>query len=256
MARGFGKMATVHLKGGLGNQLFQLAFLQYIRHAHGCDAFLRTLESPRTGHSMEQYFETIFRNWRPMYDGARRVAEYVHENPKMARQEWPPRDACYEGYFQRHEYCDPVREAFVAKLRFDEGVLRRYPGLSTKTFVHVRGGDYAGNWLHEVPLSAYYARCVELTPLKDFVVFTDDPAYARGLIPEIVDGAQVIEESEVDTLLLMSRCGACICANSSFSWWGAYLNADRPIFMPSRWYTDPAMEGDYHFGGATVVHVD
>ena len=245
-------MATVLLQGGLGNQLFQLSFLEYVRHTHGCDAFLQTLESPRTVHSTEQYFESIFRSWRCMCDG-RRASTYVHEHPKMVEQEWPRQDACYVGYFQRHEYCDLVKEAFVAKLHFDEGVLQRYPDISTKTFVHVRGGDYAGNRLHEVPLRAYYERCVELTPLKEFVVFTNDLAYARGLIPEIVKGAQVIEESEVDTLLLMSRCGACICANSSLSWWGAYLSSDRPVFMPSRWYMDPALEGNYYFGGATVV---
>lgn len=249
-------MVTVHLQGGLGNQLFQLSFLEYLQKTSGRGAFLRTLESPITGHSPEQYFETIFRDWRYMYDGSRRESTYVHEHPKMVEQEWPPQDACYVGYFQRHEYCDLVKEAFVAKLHFDRRVLQRHRDTSTKTFVHVRGGDYVGNRLHAVPLRAYYERCVDLTPLKSLVVFTNDLAYARGLIPEIVECAQVIEESEVDTLLLMSRCGACICANSSLSWWGAYLNADRPVFMPSRWFTDITLEGAYYFPGVTVVDVE
>ena len=155
------------------------------------------------------------------------------------------------GYFQRHEYTDLIRDAFVAKLTFDPGVLHRHPDIARKTFIHIRGGDYKQCALHNVPLAAYYARCMELTPWKEFVIFTNDTPLAASMLPDI----PIVHESEVDSLYLMSQCGACICANSSFSWWGAYLNPTRPIFMPARWFTSDAIQGSYYFEGVTVVDV-
>jgi hypothetical protein len=245
-------MSTVHLSCGLGNQLFQLAFLAYVERKTGGRVFLGTLASPATPHSTAQYFETILREWRVLYDPTASAPRVVREVPSMRAQEWDlAPGACYVGYFQRHEYADLVRDAFVAKLRFDPSVALRYPDIARKTFIHVRGGDYKTSALHDVPLAAYFARCMDLTPLKEFVVFTNDPPLARRMFPSV----PVIDESEVDTLYLMSRCGACICANSSFSWWGAYLAPDRPIYMPSRWYTTDGVQGSYHFPGVTVVDV-
>jgi len=272
--------------GGLGNQLFQLAFLDYIEaitskpkanepkanepkanepkanepKANEPKAnrsiFLRSLVSPETHHSKENYFQTIFKWWAKIFDSSQCVTSIEHELSTVAEQTWGTTPGtCYVGYFQRHAYVDLVRESFVAKLSFDTSVLKKYPDISAKTFVHVRGGDYAGHPLHEVPLRAYYQQCVEQTPLKNFVIFTNDVAYARALLPDMFPRAQVIDESEVNTLYLMSQCGACICANSSFSWWGACLNPERPIFMPSKWYNDPTTPGNYYFKGVTVIDI-
>ena len=247
--------------GGLGNQLFQLAFLDYIQAITSMPEsktgiFLRSLAPPYTHHSKENYFQTIFKWWGGILDSSQCVTSQAHELSTEAEQTWDTTPGTYYvGYFQRHEYVDLVRESFVAKLSFDTIVLKKYPDISTKTFVHVRGGDYAGHPLHEVPLRAYYQRCMEQTPLKDFVIFTNDAAYARALLPDMFPGTQVIAESEVNSLFLMSQCGACICANSSFSWWGACLNPERPIFMPSKWYNDPTTPGNYYFKGVTVIDV-
>jgi hypothetical protein len=40
----------------------------------------------------------------------------------------------------------------------------------------------------------------------------------------------------------MSQSKGCICSNSSFSWWGAYLNPNRPIYFPDKWFNDPSMD--------------
>jgi len=61
---------TVHLMGGLGNQMFQLAFLEYIQKITGGRAFLADLHGPQTHHSNERYFDTIFREWRAMHDAS------------------------------------------------------------------------------------------------------------------------------------------------------------------------------------------
>jgi hypothetical protein len=241
---------TVHLMGGLGNQMFQLAFLEYIQKITGGRTFLANLNSPYTNHSNERYFDTIFREWRAICDVSIPTPRIVREEHSMCEQTWDVcGGACYVGYFQRHEYTDRIRDAFVAKLTFDPGVSHRHPDLARKTFIHVRGGDYKQIALHTVPLAAYYTRCMDLTPLKEFVIFTNDTSLAESMLP----GIPIVNASEVDTLGLMSQCGACICANSSFSWWGAYLNPNRPIFMPARWFTSDDIQGSYYFEGVTVV---
>jgi hypothetical protein len=245
-------MLTVHLQGGLGNQLFQLGFLDYVQHKSGKSIYLSDLKSPITTHSSEQYLETIFKEWKKLYKHI--APSYIHEHPNMIKQEWGmyPGNTCYVGYFQRYEYLDPIKDSFVKKLHFNKKISEKYPGLERKTFIHVRGGDYKNNAFHELDLTSYYKKCMEKTPFKDFVVFTNDTTYAREKFPSI----PIIQESEVDSLYLMSQCGACICVNSSFSWWGAYLKSDRPIYMPSKWFNDPKMEGNYYFKGVHVIDIN
>lgn len=242
-------MLTVHLQGGLGNQLFQLAFLDYVQHKSGRQIYLSNLKSP-SPHSKEQYFESIFKEWKPFYKHT--AASYIHEHPKMIQQEWAiyPGNTCYVGYFQRYEYI-AIKQSFINKLKFNEKILEKHPLINKKTFIHVRGGDFKGNQVHDICLDKYYKKCMEETPLKDFVIFTNDIPYARKKFPDI----QIIEESEIDSLYLMSQCGAAICANSSFSWWGAYLNSDRPIYMPSKWYNND-IQGNYYFQGVHVIDIN
>lgn len=241
-------MSTVQLQGGLGNQLFQLAFLEYI--SENC-MFLTTLKSPSTIHSTEQYFETIFKCWKDIYIPDIDILHYFNEPLNMIYDKKP--NTCYVGYFQRYEYVESVRESFISKLCFDKSILSKYPDITQKTFIHIRGTDYIKNCIHDIGLhsNTYYKKCIEKTPFKDLVVFTNDINYANKFFPNV----PMIQESEVDSLFLMSQCAACICANSSFSWWGAYLNPNRPIFMPSKWYTDNTYQGNYYFNGVTVIKI-
>ena len=245
-------MITVNLQGGLGNQLFQLAFLDWMSKKTGKQTYISSLESPRTVHSDEQYFNTIFRNWRPLYKSINCVS--VNEHPKFLKQIWtmPIVNTKYIGYFQKYEYTNPIKDEFVAKLSFDESVLEKYPDMCEKTAIHIRGGDYVGNAFHEQPLTNYYKKCMELCG-GDFVVFTNDIPYARNIIPN----CNIIDESEVNSLYLMSKAKGVICANSSFSWWGAYLNPNRPIYMPSRWFNDMSIDiSGFYFKGVTIININ
>jgi hypothetical protein len=243
---------TVHLQGGLGNQLFQLGFLLYLRKVTGNHIFLDSLQSP-TPHSKENYFDTIFSKWKPYYNNKPTTA--VHENPKLAYEDWKSKinktveNQKLIGYFQRWEYTNPVRQEFIESLTFDESILQKY-NISSKFFIHVRGGDYIGNSFHFVDLSEYYKKCMANHPGEEFVIFTNDIPYAKSLFPDI----PIIQESEVDTLLLMSRAKGCICANSSFSWWGSFLNQNRPIYFPSKWFNDSSMDSSgLYFPASKII---
>lgn len=243
-------MITVYLQGGLGNQLFQLGFLDYISKISGKQKYLNTLKSPDSVHSYEQYFESIFKEWKSLYQSI--SASIIYEHPNMIKQEWEihNENRCYMGYFQRYEYIDLIRDEFIPKLSFNTGILEKYPDISSKTFIHVRGGDYKGNIFHELNLKNYYSKCMELSK-GDYVIFTNDIQYAKEYFHDI----PIIEESEIDSLFLMSKCSGCICANSSFSWWGAYLNPNRPIFMPSKWYNNNSIQGNYYFKGVQIIDI-
>jgi hypothetical protein len=244
-------MLTIKLQGGLGNQLFQLSFLDYISKITGKEKYICELQSPSTLHSQNQYYETIFQEWKSLYKNI--PATIIHEHPHMIKQEWITHtgNTCYIGYFQRYEYMDLIRDEFISKLKFNTLILEKYPEISKKVFIHIRGGDYKNNGFHELNLKNYYSKCLKLCKNEEFVIFTNDIPYAKEYFKDI----PIIEESELDSLYLMSKAKGCICTNSSFSWWGAYLNPNRPIFMPSKWFNDASMRGNYYFKGVQVIEV-
>jgi hypothetical protein len=241
-------MITVHLQGGLGNQLFQLGFLEYIHYKSGRQMYISDLKSPKTVHSSEQYFETIFQEWKKIYQHT--AASYIHEHPKMIHQEWEiyPGNTCYVGYFQDYKYLEPIKASFIQKLSFNTRILDKYPLIHTKTFIHIRGGDYLTTSFHNVCDKEYYEKAMKYFN-TEFVIFTNDISYSKQLFPNI----PVIQESEVDSLYLMSQCSGCICANSSFSWWGAYLNSDRQVTIPSTWVNDKFHHETYRVPGWVVI---
>jgi hypothetical protein len=248
-------MLTVQLQGGLGNQLFQLAFLDYASKITGKQKYINSLVSPGTVHSRDQYYDTIFHKWRLEYGTAHSFI--INENSYLKYEDWykkleNSRNICLLGYFQRCEYTDLIKEEFISKLYLNQFILKKYPDIQTKTFIHVRGGDYIGNSYHFFDLKNYYKKCIDICN-GEFVIFTNDIPYAKSILPDI----PIISESELDTLSLMSQCAGCICANSSFSWWGAYLNTNRPIYLPSQWFRDPLMDtSGYYFKGAQIIDIN
>lgn len=250
-------MLTIKLQGGLCNQLFQLATAEYVSKKTGRILYINSLDSPETVHSNEKYYETILKNWKQFYTSELTPTSIVQELPFFIEQDLPTivnhmTDNCMlDGYFQKYKYVDEVRDDFIKRLSFNTQIADKYPDISKKTFIHIRGGDYVNHWLLDVHLEDYYKRCIENSKGEEFVVFTNDKPFAKQLIG--ID-CEFICESDVNTLYLMSLCKSCICANSSFSWWGAYLNPNRTIFMPSKWFNDPRMNTNgFYFPGVNVV---
>jgi hypothetical protein len=242
-------MLTIKLQGGLGNQLFQLGFLDYISKITGKEKYICELHSPSTVHSQNQYYETIFQEWTSLYKNI--PATIIHEHPHMIKQEWTTHSGniCYMGYFQRYEYMDLIKDEFIGKLKFNTSILEKYPEISNKIFIHIRGGDYLTIPYHNVCNKEYYDKAINHFN-SEFVIFTNDIPYAKTILPN----TQIIEENELDTLYLMSKAKGGICANSSFSWWGAYLNSNRKIIIPSKWVNDETFHHEtYRVPGWIVI---
>jgi FkbM family methyltransferase len=244
-------MLTVKLRGGLGNQLFQLAAVETIASETNRDIYILEQFTPNTVHSSSNYFETIFSNIAK-YPYFEQPFEYVHEM-SFTKQEWNlPKDmnVCVYGYFQDWRY---VSQSFIDKL-----VLPACDILDG-VFIHIRGGDYVNHSLHHVDLTLYYQKAIKHFPLNThFYIFTNDIEYAKTFSFVEKINHTFVNENELMTLSMMSKCSkGAICANSTFSWWGAYLNRNRPIIMPSKWSHDSSIvqEEGYFFPGVSLQNV-
>lgn len=238
-------MISILLQGGLGNQLFQIAGASSIAKKNNCKLCLPN--SPEIHHSKQNYYDTILKNWHPEETKA---LPRVYES-SFKYQDWKVSDVELCGYFQNFKYID---SDFVESL-----VLPETPSLDG-AFLHIRGGDYVNHWLHHIDLKDYYQSAIQMFPRgTKFYIFTNDISYAKTLsFLDTVNHEFVEEDDEVRTLSLMKNCKlGGICANSTFSWWGAYLNRNaRTLVIPSKWFNDSGIyiQG-YFFPGSTIGQV-
>jgi hypothetical protein len=157
-----------------------------------------------------------------------------------------------DGYWQTHTFADGVSTQLRREFQLRDAppatsavVLQRIRSTESPVSVHVRRGDYA--LLHGgrlvLPVD-YYRRAIEhirsnvANPV--LFVFSDDVEYARTVLPRDVETVYVEGNGDFaahEDLRLMSACKAHIIANSSFSWWGAWLNpAERKLVIaPKHW---------------------
>ena len=129
---------------------------------------------------------------------------------------------------------------------------------NTSVSLHIRRGDYisnsAYNSTHGTCSLAYYTNAVNFLVNKigrNFKVFafSDDPEWVSSNLKLPVDICFVKNNSSeynYEDLRLMSECDHNIIANSSFSWWGAWLNTNhnKIVITPSKWYADKSTKND------------
>ena len=129
---------------------------------------------------------------------------------------------------------------------------RRIRGLDYAVGVHVRRGDYAAvastRAHHGLCSVEYYqaamARVRAERPDATFVFFSDDPewvAASLGVADERLITANGPDRPEED-LHLLSCCRAHIIANSTFSWWGAWLAGSERVIAPTHWFQTPGFD--------------
>lgn len=240
--------------GGLGNQLFQIAAGKNIAENTGRKLVLPIQGAPATHHSRANYFNTIFSGYACYQndyfpDGIvrERSFHYIDWDTLIDDKERP----LLSGYFHHWMY---VPETFMNTLVLP-------PADDTDVaFLHIRGGDYKKHWLHDVGLDSYYRRAIQMFPRgTTFYVFTNDIEYAKTQsFLDTIDYEFVDEQDEVAALSKMTHCTrGGICANSTFSWWGAYLNRNgRTLVLPSKWFTNSSMHVEgYFFPGAIICQV-
>ncbi len=167
-----------------------------------------------------------------------------------------------DGYWQSPRYFEDVRAQLLEEIQPRRELNPHYAGIAGQidetnaVMLHIRRGDYVhsttASSLHGVLPMAYYERALAhlYARERDFTVFvfSDDIAWARGNLPcehptVFIDSAQG-ENAVIDELMLMSRCRHQIIANSSLSWWAAWLNRDegKVVTAPQRWLASQAID--------------
>lgn len=133
------------------------------------------------------------------------------------------------GHMQSEQWFKHCEEEIRTLFEFKE----KAPQIKDKCIVHVRGGDYDGVY-HNRLTADHYRRAFDIMRergINKFVVFTDDTEQAKK-----VTGLDAVSHSDpMFSLWLMSGYKNHIIANSSFSWWGAWLSGSENVIAPAQW---------------------
>jgi hypothetical protein len=262
---------TSILDGGLGNQMFQFAAARALSLRQGAALRLdlrRLRARDHRPYGLGDFhaggrFETIESGELPA--APRRAVRLVHA--LLGKKDYhletafpfdrsvmtlrPP--VVLDGYFQSELYfadqAAVIRADFAPsaeKQAVVSELARRLLPEGPSVSLHVRRGDYAtaeNQAVHGLLDPTYYAAALALLAGKvtaTVCVFTDDPAWVRANLALPASARYVSEHtaSPAEDLMLMARCSHHITANSSFSWWGAWLNPDpaKIVITPSQWF--------------------
>lgn len=279
-------MLTVRIQGGLGNQMFQYAYARSMQfrgrkvcmHWHPPKR-----KSLHTGYSLDSVFNEPLKKNVPLNNDSflSSVIDTLHRKFSRIRQGnnvgFDPvfvelESGYVDGYFQSEEYFCDIREKIKNEFSFpcisgDENQeLLNWMSNRFVVSIHIRGGDYLNKGPQSGDMATvcgpeYYRTAIDKMqqqfPDASYLVFSDDFEYANHVMGE--NNFRRVDWNSGDQswkdMALMARCEAHILANSSFSWWGAWLADSNLKIMPAPWFPDFAdsFNHDIYFDGAVVL---
>ena len=253
--------------GRMGNQMFQFAATVGIaRKANQGFAFpkenteIPSVEDFKDGIRREVYFDlpkyfpNVERTLAPLEQiQTYHIAQepYFHFCPDLFTV---PDQTNLMGYFQTEKYFEHCSDLILGFFQFDKDIKKQaennFPSFPVKleyVSIHLRRGDYAGlQQFHPVMDADYYFDA--MTQFMDgdycFLIFSDDIQYAKELFGEQENIVYIEGNDPAVDMCMMTMCDHNVIANSSFSWWGAWLNdnTNKKVIAPKRWF-GPAYKG-------------
>jgi hypothetical protein len=270
-------MIAFQAQGGLGNQMFQYATARRLALRYRCPLVLdhywfdhprigetaRPLELTRYPVEMRLASPLEMRMWSPIrsrwgrYFSPLMPMKVLREHGYgVNRSVLSAQSNSYLlGFWQSESYFADIRKQLLLELTpkippspLDQVVIAHMRRISSIS-VHVRRGDYvtleSASKYHGLCTLEYYSKAIEYIGQRVeepyLFVFSDDPEWARNNL-QFQFPTEYVDHNSSDTafqdLRLMSHCKHHIIANSSFSWWGAWLS-DSPnqvVVAPAKWY--------------------
>jgi hypothetical protein len=261
-------MIAVTLEGRLGNQLFQYAFIYAASRRLDTSFYLdKSVEN----FMLPQYFEVkndflatldnkIFsiKGYKNIFSIHAKRAFYHFINAIIFKKnktdidnEMPVNDVLklvknnylYKGFFHSEGYFedfkDEIRTLYKIKKKHADAFenIQKEIGVSKKKVViHIRRTDYVGLNM-SLPVS-YYKKAIEIIDEKDmeYIFISDDPLFIEKEF-SYISNKYVSTHSEIIDLQFLINADICILSNSSFSWWGAWLNnnKNKQVYAPKYW---------------------
>jgi len=226
------------MKGGLGNQMFQIAssygFARDVGANYAINYDIYAAYSVISPHSYKQFYSKIpVTNIKPEYSWAEPTFAYtpIEYDESVLEQN----NMKLLGYFQSPKYFDKYREEVKNLFTFPEINLSNIMDTNT-VGVHIRRGDYVHYSEHDILTEEYFHRAIESVGEGNVIICTDDPEWVRKRFNYPVSSLS----SDLEDLYFLSQCRRLIISNSSFSWWGAYLGVEKDtVIAPEEWFGDP-----------------
>ena len=266
----------VRLQGRLGNQLFQYSAARAVAIKNNSELLLDTRDTTEFGgkwqyslkhfninariakpHELPPHRSKKIRNklWRLYGKKIKYIREQSH-NILHNQEILSANSNCYlEGDFQTEKYFSSIKHILLQELTFTSSPLKHNEIMLKQIVtenaisIHFRRGDYLTPFW-----SSYFAKCgnnyydAAITHITKhvkkpiFYIFSDDPQWVKDNIqleyPMIISENNQNELAHED-LRLMSACKHNIIANSTYSWWGAYINSNpnKIVIAPQSWYS-------------------
>jgi hypothetical protein len=264
-------MIILRLRGGLGNQFFQFAAGKALAEHHNTafklDLYYYTKHPYRT-FQLDKFNIPIeiasrkevhhFTGSNPVMRILNKYNNYFHCPEVFAQPHYHfyedffslPGNLYLSGYFQCEKYFLDIRSKILdwykPLLPLDvknQDIAQRIRSCNSVS-LHIRRGDYALNDIFGSVADAYYKSAITYIQQHvtdpHFFIFSDDVAWCKDNLK--VDKATFVDinkdEDSYKDLMLMSYCNHNIIANSTFSWWGAWLNpnSSKIVLAPKQWF--------------------
>lgn len=158
------------------------------------------------------------------------------------------------GFFQSEKYFYAIKDIIRNELQIDEqflptddALVNQIKNTENSVSIHIRRGDYIRNLTsmdaHGICSKDYYVKSIKLIREKletdniHFYIFTDDANWVRNEMNWNINCTLVSDKQPIEDFYLMSLCKHNIIANSTFSWWAAWLNKNeqKSIIVPKQW---------------------
>lgn len=246
-----------YVHGGLGNQLF-IVSAAFVAHKE-LNIPLYIFDAPYTHHNIlkNNYNKTIFKFFG-IHTGfnlseQKYLENYSYDKNIGVPQAFSPWNSntlkpgvIMKGYYQFYPTLKPYENEIREKVLKGLNPISSYTG---SAFLHVRRGDFMTNPAFIVLEEDYYKSAIELLlklnpAIKKILVLSTDLDWVRSKQLFKQDIFTIVNEpNELDCLAIMSEASeGAIIANSTFSWWGAFLGAHarrNPVILPSTWMVYP-----------------
>jgi hypothetical protein len=242
------KYSIIELIGGLGNMLFQIATTYSLSLRDNKEFFCDSNMTIIPHHHYSHYKDNIFRKIK-FKNNVEDLDSFYSENgfnynpiPKFTG------NVRLRGYFQSEKYFLDYRNEILdlfepneeTKIKIDD-FFSEFSNKRTCS-IHVRRGDYVGiqnyHCLQEID---YYKKSIEMIGIDTtFLIFSDDIDWCKDNFYFLDNKIFITGFSDHEQLYLMSICNDNIIANSTFSWWGAWMNKNdnKKVISPKKWFGD------------------